>query len=110
MPKTQNTTLSSILSNQPDEEIDLHQMISSNKFGTFFGISQKVLDTVWENLTSANGNSVAYISMEIGADLDVFHPVTNKLNQIERNGLSLHRGIIYPFHQNSAGEQLAKFF
>ena len=83
MPKTKKTTIISTPNHQSDEEIDLYQMISSNKFGTFFGVSQKVLDTVWGNLTSSTGNSITYISMEIGADLDVFHPVTNRLNQLK---------------------------
>ena len=61
----------------------LRDMIATNKFGTFFGISQKVLDSVWQALTSPTGESVTYISMEIGADLDVFHPVRNKLNRLE---------------------------
>ncbi|HIJ90007.1 MAG: alpha-glucan family phosphorylase [Desulfobulbaceae bacterium] len=58
-------------------------MLATNRFGTFFGVSQKVLDSVWQALTSPTGESATYISMEIGADLDVFHPVRNKLHQLE---------------------------
>ena len=58
-------------------------MLSTNRFGTFFGVSQKVLDSVWQAITSPTGESVTYISMEIGADLDVFHPVRNRLLQLE---------------------------
>jgi len=61
----------------------LREMLATNRFGTFFGVSQKVLDSVWQALTSPTGESVAYISMEIGADLDVFHPVRDKLRQLE---------------------------
>jgi starch phosphorylase len=57
-------------------------MVAKNKFGTFFGVSQKVLDSTWQALTSPTGESAIYISMEIGADLDVFHPVRNKLSHL----------------------------
>ncbi|RUM39240.1 MAG: alpha-glucan family phosphorylase [Desulfobulbus sp.] len=53
----------------------------SSKFGSFFGVSQQVFDSVWDRLTSPDGNSVAYVSMEIGADPDVFHPVKTILQQ-----------------------------
>lgn len=66
----------------PDGGHYLRDMLAKNKFGTFFGVSQKVLDSTWQALTSPTGESVTYISMEIGADLDVFHPVRNKLNQL----------------------------
>jgi len=68
-----------------DEERFLKGLLSRNKFGVFFGVSQKVLDNVWSELTSPDGNSVTYISMEIGADLDVFHPVSNILKKIGLN-------------------------
>ncbi len=61
----------------------INDMLATNRFGTFFGVSQKVLDSVWQALTSPAGESVTYISMEIGADLDVFHPVRDKLQQLE---------------------------
>ncbi|HIJ77865.1 MAG: alpha-glucan family phosphorylase [Desulfobulbaceae bacterium] len=83
MSKLTHEIISTNSNHLADEDFDLQQMISSNQFGTFFGVSQKVLDTVWKNLTSPEGNSVTYISMEIGADLDVFHPVTNRLNQLK---------------------------
>lgn len=62
---------------------NIHTLIASNKFGTFFGIRQKVLDEVWANLTHTDGNSIAYISMEIGADPDVYNPIKQKLIDIE---------------------------
>jgi starch phosphorylase len=58
-------------------------MVAKSPFGTFFGISQQVFDQVWSNLTAENGNSAVYISMEIGADLDVFNPVKTFLQQHE---------------------------
>lgn len=60
----------------------LMSMLSCNEFGTFFGVKQEVLDTVWKNLTAEDGNSVAYISMEIGADPDVYNPVKQKLREL----------------------------
>jgi starch phosphorylase len=66
-----------------DQESAVSEMISKNKWGTFFGISQKTLDTVWGNLTKEDPNSVAYVTMEIGADLDVFHPVQKKLQDLQ---------------------------
>ncbi len=66
-----------------DQETALKDMVAKNKWGTFFGVSQKTLDKVWSNLTSPEGNSVVYITMEIGADLDVFHPVQKHLQDLE---------------------------
>ncbi len=60
-----------------------NELLCSNRFGTFFGVTQQVFDTVWGNLTNPTGNTVAYISMEIGADPDVFHPLKNFLEQQE---------------------------
>ncbi|MBV5317570.1 MAG: alpha-glucan family phosphorylase [Desulfobulbaceae bacterium] len=69
--------------NLPSTTAHLHpeELISSNRFGTFFGVTQQVFDTVWKNLTNSAGNSVAYVSMEIGADPDVFHPLKDLLEQ-----------------------------
>ncbi len=73
------------------QEIDSNKLVaniaSGNKFGTFFGVSQKTLDKVWKNLTDPDGNSITYISMEIGADLDVHNPVKTFLikNKISTN-------------------------
>ena len=64
-----------------DQEALLNNMCAQSPFGTFFGISQKVFDQVWSNLTTADGNAAIYISMEIGADLDVFSPVNSYLQQ-----------------------------
>lgn len=50
-----------------------------NDFGTFFGVTQQTFDRVWNGLTEPDGNSTVYVSMEIGADPDVFHPVRDFL-------------------------------
>ncbi|MEK6201208.1 MAG: alpha-glucan family phosphorylase [Desulfobulbaceae bacterium] len=63
---------------------NIHTLIASNQFGTFFGIHQSVLNEVWANLTHPDGNSVVYISMEIGADPDVYNPVKQRLIDLER--------------------------
>jgi len=65
-----------------DNNTILEQMISSNKFGTFFGVKQEVLDTVWGNLTAPEGNSVTYVSMEIGADNDALNPVKDRVESL----------------------------
>ncbi|MDR9502537.1 MAG: alpha-glucan family phosphorylase [Desulfurivibrionaceae bacterium] len=66
-----------------DQETALKDMVAKNKWGTFFGVSQHTLDRVWDNLTAPDGNSVVYITMEIGADLDVFNPVQKHLRDLE---------------------------
>ncbi|MBL4903625.1 MAG: alpha-glucan family phosphorylase [Desulfocapsa sp.] len=71
-------------SNFNDNSLDLHNLVAKNQFGTFFGVSQQTLDTVWDNLTGNNQNSVVYISMEIGADPDVFHPIKDRLMDLEK--------------------------
>jgi len=69
-----------------EPELDSHkilsQMLASNEFGTFFGVSPKVLKEVWAQLTSAKGESVTHVSMEIGADNDVYNPVKDVLREI----------------------------
>jgi hypothetical protein len=64
----------------------LHEMVATNNWGTYFGVSQQVLDTVWDKLTSPVGNSVTYISMEIAADRDAFHPVKSRLQELDITG------------------------
>lgn len=59
------------------------ELLCSNRFGTFFGVSQSVFETVWERFTAAEANSVAYVSMEIGADPDVFQPLKHSLMRNE---------------------------
>ncbi len=54
-----------------------NKLVCSNRFGTFFGLSQEFFDKVWGQLEDPNGNSVVYISMEIGAEPDVFYPLLN---------------------------------
>lgn len=50
--------------------------------GTFFGISQECFDRVWSTLTSPAGQSATYVSMEIGADRDVYHPVKDRVREL----------------------------
>ncbi|MEE4240535.1 MAG: alpha-glucan family phosphorylase [Desulfopila sp.] len=54
----------------------------SNSIGTFFGIHRKVFDSVWNALTDKSGNSALYISMEIGADPDVYNPIKHHIRKI----------------------------
>ncbi|OGQ96329.1 MAG: alpha-glucan phosphorylase [Deltaproteobacteria bacterium RIFOXYD12_FULL_57_12] len=65
-----------------DKDIYLRDMLAVNSLGTFFGVSQQVLNQVWAELTAPAGNSLIYVSMEIGADLDVFHPVKSRLEYL----------------------------
>ena len=66
-----------------DSEKDL---VSRNEYGTFFGVTQDTLDRVWQQLREPAGNSAIYVSMEIGADPDVFHPVLDFLHDLEITG------------------------
>lgn len=68
-----------------DKDKILHEMLASNDLGTFFGVSQKVLNLVWNRLRDPEGNSAIYISMEIGADPDIFHPVRDRLKALDIN-------------------------
>ena len=61
-------------------------LIARQKFGTFFGVTQETFDRVWQQLQQPQGNGVTYISMEIGADPDVFHPVQDVLEANEITG------------------------
>ncbi len=58
---------------------NIQDIIAVSEFGEFLGISQETFDRVWGNLTNAEGNSVTYISMEIGADPDTYNPVKEML-------------------------------
>lgn len=90
MKKSNNTLI--------DKDQLLHDMVSKNQWGTYFGVSQKILDQVWDNLTSPAGNSVAYISMEIAADRDTFHPIKSRL--LELNITGSPDAILNSFTQN----------
>ena len=57
------------------------ELLCTNRFGTFFGVPQQVMDRVWQKLCDDSGNSTLYISMEIGADPDVFHPLLDFLKE-----------------------------
>ncbi|MDP3480102.1 MAG: alpha-glucan family phosphorylase [Desulfoprunum sp.] len=63
----------------PSTDISCQDMLAVNDFGVFFGVSQETLDRVWNQLTHPSGNSVVYISMEIGADPDVYNPIKERL-------------------------------
>ncbi len=78
-------------------------LLSTHRFGTFFGIPQQVLDTVWHNLTTPTIQSVAYVSMEIGADPDVFHPIKDHLIQtgITQDPSPFLNGFIHKYLHNS---------
>lgn len=58
------------------------EMTATSPFGPFFGINQETFDHVWGQLTDPSGNSVVYISMEIGADPDVYSPIRDRLKVI----------------------------
>ena len=45
-------------------------LLCANTFGNFFGVPQQVFDAVWNRLAEPHGESVVYVSMEIGADPD----------------------------------------
>ncbi len=64
--------------------LECSELVAKNKFGTFFGVSQETFDKVWSKLTAVDANSVVYISMEIGADPDVFHPIKDTLIDLEK--------------------------
>ncbi len=61
----------------------IDDLCCTSKFGDFFGVPQHVFDRVWQGISSPDGNAVVYISMEIGADPDVFHPVKDLLKEQE---------------------------
>jgi starch phosphorylase len=61
----------------------VEELHCTGRFGKFFGVPQQVFDRVWQALSNPTGNSVVYISMEIGADPDVFHPVMDFLKEME---------------------------
>ncbi|MEN8140487.1 MAG: alpha-glucan family phosphorylase [Thermodesulfobacteriota bacterium] len=69
-----------------DQESAVADMVAKNKWGTFFGISQQTLDRVWNALSGPDGQSVAYITMEIGADIDVYNPVKKHLQELQITG------------------------
>ncbi|ADH85734.1 alpha-glucan family phosphorylase [Desulfurivibrio alkaliphilus] len=57
-------------------------LTATSPYGTFFGVSQACFDQVWQTLTGPKGQSVTYVSMEIGADRDVYHPIKNLLQEM----------------------------
>ncbi len=56
------------------------KLICTSRFGKFFGVPQPVFDRVWQALSSPEHGAAAYVSMEIGADPDLFHPVRDFLS------------------------------
>jgi starch phosphorylase len=72
-----------------EKAITIHteqDLLIHSPFGVFFGLPQEIFDKVWGKLQAQDGNSVAYISMEIGADPDVFHPLLDFLHEQEITG------------------------
>lgn len=67
------------LTDNNGQQYNIYDLVCQNNLGTFFGISQDVFQDVWQQLTSEDGNSVTYISMEIGADPDVYNPIKEAL-------------------------------
>ena len=61
-------------------------LLAVSSHGTFFGVSQECFDRVWQALTGPKGNSVTYVSMEIGADRDVYHPIKSFLQERAARG------------------------
>ncbi len=57
------------------------ELVCTSRFGKFFGVPQSVFDQVWQAISSPKSNSVAYVSMEIGADPDLFHPVQDFIKE-----------------------------
>lgn len=60
----------------------LSEMLSSNSIGTFFGVNQRTLEKIWSALRAKNGNSITYVSMEIGAENDVYNPIKSRLQHL----------------------------
>lgn len=83
---------------------NIHTLIASNPFGTYFGVEQKILDQVWGMLSHPDGNSVAYISMEIGADPDVYNPIKQRLIDLEHTG-SMNRRLKEFIHKLFLGPE-----
>jgi glycogen phosphorylase len=68
------------------DKASLQALTASGPHGTFFGVSQECFDRVWQSLTADQGDSVTYVSMEIGADRDVYHPVKDRLQKLAATG------------------------
>ncbi|MDF1614815.1 alpha-glucan family phosphorylase [Desulfurivibrio dismutans] len=66
------------------EQKPLNSVTAISPYGTFLGISQTCFDRVWQTLTAPQGQSVTYVSMEIGADRDVYHPIKNLLQAMTK--------------------------
>jgi len=84
MNETMQPSATAEVQNKPPgapEENLLRDMLTQNELGSFFGVSKTVLDRVWAALTAPAGDSTLYVSMEIGADPDVFHPLKEFLKQ-----------------------------
>lgn len=57
----------------------ISSLLCRDRYGIYLGLPQGVLEKVWHTLTAPAGDSVVYVSMEIGADADVYHPVLDRL-------------------------------
>ncbi len=53
----------------------LNTFLVHHKFGNFVGMSQRHFEKVWNRLTDKKNDVIVYITMEIGADPDVYDPV-----------------------------------
>ncbi|MEW6219382.1 MAG: alpha-glucan family phosphorylase [Thermodesulfobacteriota bacterium] len=86
---------------QPSPSSALQHLVARSPFGTFFGISQEAHDRVWAALTAPSGNSVVYVSMEIGADRDVCNPVGEYLRRqgVDRVDDPALAALVQPFLQ-----------
>lgn len=58
----------------------LESCVVRHKFGTFFGIQQEKFNAIWNRLTNKHNKVIAYITMEIAADPDVYDPVKTLLD------------------------------
>ncbi|HET98620.1 MAG TPA: alpha-glucan family phosphorylase [Desulfurivibrio alkaliphilus] len=56
-------------------------LLATGPHGRFFGVSQECFDRVWRTLTAPEGNSTTYVTMEIGADRDLYHPIKKLLQE-----------------------------
>jgi starch phosphorylase len=60
----------------------MRELIVEDPLGTFFGVPHEVFKKVWDQLTDKQGNSVTYVSMEIGADWTVHNPIKRRIQQL----------------------------
>lgn len=82
-------------------------LIASNSFGDFFGINPDRFETVWSRLTDGKSQVIAYITMEIAADPDVYDPVRRMLESAKLvEGNPATRFAIAPFLRRFLADNL----